>query len=455
MGIVDINHFFCYSLSAKDGHSASQREKVAITEDKQNIILAQWKQRLLNDPNASFFYLGTCHRIECYGFGIAPNELKQMWSIHSERAALDEAKYYCGLDAYEHLVRVSASLESEVLGETQIAGQLKDALVHAKEMGTLRGALDRLSQQALRAAKRVRRETSLGEGTVSVAHIAVDGIRDFFDNFESKKALVVGAGAMAMQALERLKKMGVERITWMNRSLEKIQHHPLATHCQIAPLEDLHRLCSEQAIIVLATASSEVLLKRCELEKTLAQSKLERRKKQSAPLKVVLDLGLPRNVDPEIHEFYNFYVRNVDEFSNRVEQNKSIRSTQMLKAEQIVDEEVQLFLKLWNNWSRSAPVSELYRVLEGFRVRELEHLGLDNSPEIEYVTRGLFARLLHRLLEEVEDAEDPLATEVLDTLARAWRQDQEWPREKLEKQQRVQKDLNRKTVQPLDQKPQA
>ena len=438
-----LEEFLVLGFSAREGDSAAIREVASLPSEKLEEILGAWLQvaREIN-PEAGLFYLGTCHRIEIYSFGIEADFLQKLW--HGQTGVPSEKlRMHQGEKAYEHLLRVATSLESEVLGETQITGQVREASERARKSGMLKGPLDRCLQNALRSVKKIRSKTRLGEGVVSVAHVAVDGLEDVFDSLDGKKALVVGAGSMAVQALERLQRRGVSQITWINRSPEKLKEHRLADSSIIENFSRLHHLVWEHSIVVMATSSSLPLLKREELKKT--KPKKEALK---AP-RVVLDLGLPRNVEEQIHGFMGFYLRNVDEFSNRVQAATEERKKHLRDAEALLSSELSEFLELWQSWGRGPLISQLVQNLEILRKSQIHHLNLENNPEIEYLTRNIYAKLLHRLLDEIDCLDEANSTLVLETLLRAWRQPDRWPEKSPPLLLKLQRDLQQELQQSL------
>ncbi|NCN41481.1 glutamyl-tRNA reductase [bacterium] len=414
----------CLSLSSREDCSASEREQASLPSDaalKRSIISA-WLKELREEygEQCGLIYLATCHRIEFYFYGFPGSELKNLWAELCGQKVLN-AKHLESVDAFQHLVEVSSSLASEVLGETQITGQVKQAFENSKEAKWISSPLLRVFEEVLRVTKRIRHESKIGTGTISVAHVAVDGLNDVFADLGNKRALVVGAGSMAQQALERLMKLEVASITWVNRSKEKIQKHPLSGYCEIRDFEELEALLWEHPISVLATSSESTLV----IKDRVIQQKIKADKIIAGP-KVLLDLGLPRNIDERIHGIHNFLVRNVDEFRDRAENVSSQRATGLPIAQKIVEEELLTFVSNWNHWSQGALVAELFKSSQRHLDRELNNLQsnlrVDEKPKIEYVVRNVYAKMMHQLLESVRSLEESEARRALEALNLAWRQ---------------------------------
>lgn len=419
---------FCWSLSAKDGVPAPVRERATLPDAEKDSLLASWRrQRALSVPGegGSLLYVGTCHRVEIYGWGLDPDMLLVDWE-KARGVSLASARLRTGAEVIRHFVRVVASLESEVLGETQIAGQMKDAATQARACGHLHGSLDWAVQQALRVAKSVRHSTQIGRGTVSVAHVAVDGLSDFFDDLNDKRVLLVGGGSMAVQALSRLRSRGATQITWMNRTADKILCHPLSRECRVVSFEELHAETWRHEVTLVATRVERPLVT---LE-GLQQARRALRRQKISPCsgpRVLLDLGLPRNVEPTLHGHDGFYVRDVDEFHNRADQGRAERVELVGRAEELIETELISILKLAEARGRGPLLQELKDVLERWFEPVLASKNLEKSDDLEYISRSVHSKLTHRLLEELNRIGEPQATQVLESLLKAWRHPDSWP----------------------------
>ena len=406
---LPLENLFCLSFSAHDGHPTALRETVCFN-DRSPAVFTEWLEKL-PDEGVSLVYLATCHRIEIYGYGVDPYKILQQW-LALKGTKVEQAKIIRRMDVVEHLVRVIASLESEVLGETQIAGQVRDTVERHRKLRLLHGVLDRIFQFSFKVAKQVRHESNLGKGTISVAHVAIDGIFDFFESLEKKSSLVVGAGPMAMQSIERLRNLGLRDITWANRSLDKIQQSPLAAFCKTVALERLPELVLTRDISIFALGTDRVFLKTECLEKAgLSYNQKER---------LILDLGLPRNVDPHLHTKNGIFLRDVDEFNNRAQRGKKSRKAEIEHAQTMIERALSEFEELWAQWSRSSQMAQLYENVESLRVETLAEQKFTENREITTCTKAISAKLLHRLSRGLKHIDEPYATQFLDILLNAW-----------------------------------
>lgn len=420
---LSIDKLHCWTLSVREGDAAEIRERATLSKDGPDYIdlLGLWvAEARHNDTEAGLLYLETCHRVEIYSYGFLPEYIYEHW-LMPRNVQLPRARLRTGMAAVEHMIRVTSSLESEVLGETQITGQFKDAADNSRKQGWLKGPLDRCAQFALKASKNIRSSTSLGSGTVSVAHAAIEGLDDIFDTLEGKNALVVGAGPMAIQAIEKLEQRGIKEITWINRTSQKLHNFEHAQRVTIGSYEELHRLVWGHFITVVATASPVAIVSRDQLLKNKPKGRRVRE------ARVILDLGLPRNVVEDVGALDGFYLRNVDEFKDRAEKGTEKRREAVAKAEELLQAELKSFVKSWNNWSMGPMMGELYASVDGLRKKLLtEHFKLENFQEIDYILRSVLAKMMHRLVEEVDGLEETASLQVLETLIRAWRPEQKW-----------------------------
>lgn len=430
---MNLEDFGVLGVSSREGDPASVREHLALSPQRlKEEWQPLWEELSSPYPHAAFLYLGTCHRIELYFFGVPMPEVRRLWARISPAGSTDFLHSHQGVLAFQHLIRVGSSLESEVLGETQITGQLRAAVEEAQNKKHLHGTLQKIFQQGLKAIKNIRSGTELGRGTVSVAHAAIDGLEDVFEDLSEKRALVVGAGSMAIQAIERLHQKGIKKITWINRSAEKIAAHRLAPLCSLDNFSQLPRLVFKHHVSLFATSSPQPLLHR-----SLFKSPVD----ESLPgPRVLLDLSLPRNVDEKLHNFGGFLLRNVDEFGNRTDQGMSERMRSVELADLVVKSELSSFLKVWDYWGKAPLYSQVVEHFERLKEIELAHYDLGKNPDLEYKVSKIFAKLLHRLLQSLGSLENQEATVVLESLALAWRQPDQW-QERSPLLQKLQRDL--------------
>lgn len=304
-----------------------------------------------------------------------------------------------GEEAVRHLFRVASSLDSLVVGEPQILGQIKDAYRAAAEAGTSRTVLNRLLHKTFQVAKRVRTETNIGGAAVSVSYAAVELAKKIFDELRGLSALLVGAGEMAELAAEHLMANGVERVLVANRTLERAVE--LAQRLGAGEgggrafgLDELAEVLGQVDIVITSTGSPEPVITH-----QLAKNALKRRRGKPV---FFIDIAVPRDVEQRVAELDGCFVYDIDDLSRVVETNRQNRLGEAARAERIVAEEVVKF----NRWLKSLEVmptiADLTKKAEEIRaaelartLRDLGGLPPEQEAALENLTRAMVKKLLH------------------------------------------------------------
>ncbi len=341
--------------------------------------------------------VATCNRVEVYALGDDPAAVVgavRRW--FASRGAGDGLLYeHARQDAVRHTFRVCASLDSLVVGEPQILGQVKEAYHAAQQAGGVAGGLTRLMAQAFRVAKRVRTETGLAAGQVSVASVAVDLARGIFGELEGRKVLVVGAGKMALGAARGLARHGASMAV-ANRSFPRAEALAAEHGATAHPLTDLPMLLQHSDVVVCSTASTRFVLTR---EDVAAAMKVRRGKSL-----FVIDITVPRNVDPRVGDLDNVYLYNVDDLEQIVADGARGRAGATREAEQLLEEELRAFVLAQRAATGAGPTiaalrrrfretaqAELQRSLSG----RLKHLTGDDTRALETMLDATVNKLLH------------------------------------------------------------
>ncbi|MGH9893827.1 MAG: glutamyl-tRNA reductase, partial [bacterium] len=316
--------------------------------------------------------LSTCNRVEVVA--AAPDEHSAFREIKgfllrrepgNASSLLEGHLYsYAGEAAVRHLFRVAASLDSMVVGEPQILGQLKDYYFAAHEAGAVGAVLHRLFDRSFFVAKRVRSETGIGGRAVSASSIAVDLARRIFDQLENKTVMLLGAGKMGASVVRNLQRNGVSNLMVTNRTFERAVE--LATQFQGSPIrfEDYPRYLKLADVVIGCAGSSEFLLRRGAVAEVLKE------RKQKAMF--FIDLGVPRNFDPQINEIDNVYLYDVDDLETVADENLLERAGEARKAEAIVEEEVESFNRWLDSLEQVPTIVALRRRFDEIRQRELD-----------------------------------------------------------------------------------
>ena len=353
--------------------------------------------------------LSTCNRVEIIGVAA---DADRAWLEAVEFLARDRgvgaeafapALYrYRDRDAVRHLFRVGASLDSMVVGEPQILGQLKNAYAQAAEANAAGLVLHRAFHKAFSVAKRVRKATLIGHGSVSVASAAVNLANRIFDTLSDKTALLMGAGAMAELTARNLKRLGAQSLIVTSRTFD----HAVALARELggtaAPFDNFRPYLKLADVIIGSLAAPKPVIGPEEFEGVI-------RERRYRPV-LLLDLGVPRNFDPRLNQLENVYLYDIDDLSGVVAESRGEREREAAKAETIVELEVESFLRWLGGLELVPAIKDIRSSVEQLRdVELLRHrawlatLGPAERERIEALTRGLVNKLLHRILSGLRD----------------------------------------------------
>jgi glutamyl-tRNA reductase len=343
----------------------------------------------------------TCNRVELMCVTGAPEGaaalVREFFARHPEIAPVDlEAAFYTHLnqEAVQHYFRVTASLDSMVVGEPQILGQMKAAYRQATEYRATGPILNRLVHKAFSVAKRVRCETGIGDHAVSVSYAAVTMARKIFGDLAEKNVLLLGAGEMAELALEHLKGHGVAKITVANRTLERGVELARRFGGEAVSLEEVQDQLLTADILISSTGAGDYLVRREHVKGVM------RRRKQR-PL-FLIDIAVPRDLDPDINELDNVYLYNIDDLKEVVELNWERRKHEAGKAERLVAAETLKFLHWLETLEVYPTIIALKDKAEAICQAELKKtlgqlgpLTEQQRQALEVLTQSVTQKLLH------------------------------------------------------------
>ncbi len=342
--------------------------------------------------------LSTCNRTEVYAQVAEGREnAVAEWLARHHGLAPDTLSAYLyqhtGEDAVRHLFRVATGLDSLVLGEPQILGQVKEAWQAARSQQRLRTPLDRLFQQSFSVAKRVRTDTRIGAHPVSVAYAAVRLARQVFSELDRATVLLVGAGDTIELAARHLVDAKAKRLLVANRTLEHAQALASRHGGYALPLTELERHLPEADIVITATASREPILRRAAV-----QAALKARKHRPMFL---LDLAVPRDIEASVAELADVYLYTVDDLEQVIEENRASRREAAEQAQAIIDLQVEHFMAWWRAQGRQDALKVLRSRGEAARedalarAREQLALGKDPNEVLALLAHQLTNKLLH------------------------------------------------------------
>src|SRR5271156_3848312 len=380
------------------------RERLAIAPEK----LADETRALLSHPGIlEGLILSTCNRVEllvCYE-GTEPElalYLNEHFSVDSQ-SLLPHLYEHHEADAVRHLFRVAASLDSMVVGEPQILGQVKESYTAARSVGAVGGNLERLLQSALAAAKKVRTETQIGSSSVSIASVAVDLARKIFGSLEGKRVLLVGAGKMSELAARHLMQQGAGSLLIANRTHERALHLARKFSGHVVRFDDLHDRADEADILITSTGSPEFIFRTPH-----AQQFLHRRRNR--PM-FFIDIAVPRDVDPEVNRLDGIFLYDIDDLQSVAVSNLSDRAREAQRAEAVLEQELARYQRRIESLDVVPTLVDLQATAEDIRQAELrraqsrlQSLTPAQQEVVESITRGRMNKFLHQPLRALKTA---------------------------------------------------
>ncbi len=396
------------------------REYLAFPEDKMEDALS--KVCSLSSIKESMI-VSTCNRVEIYAATReAEKAIHDMEDFLSQYHGLPMRKFeknlytHTGREAVRHIFRVASSLDSMVLGEPQILGQIKDAYHFSQQFKSSGLILHRLLHRAFHVAKRVRTETKIAISAVSVSSVAVELAEKIFTNLSTKTVLLIGAGEMCQWAARHLISRGVERILVTNRTYERAVSLAKEFKGEAILFEEMGQGLRKADIVISATHSPEILIEHDQVTKVMKERKQK-------PI-FFIDIADPRDIEFKVGEIENVYLYNIDDLQKLAVQNIKDREKEALKAEAIVQDEVVKFV----NWYRSLEVTPtivaLRKKFEEIRKRELEktlslhpHLSDGEKKSLEALTSAIINKILHAPITLLKQTnEETMADLYLDAL---------------------------------------
>lgn len=382
------------------------REKYAFSEN-------EIKEALTNIRNIGgileCLILSTCNRVEIY-FLTADDNGDSVRRFMKERAGGLEAAnenhddiiyLYKNEKAIEHICGVSAGLDSMVLGEPQIFGQIKDAYNLAMESGAAGPVFRSLFNQVFGLVKKIRSSSEIGRSNISVSHIAVGLARKLFNDLRTCNLLVVGAGEMAELTVQALKSQGARRVFVTNRTFERAVSLARILNGTPIMLYELPDYLPSMDIVICSIAGQTYFLGRADLESFTID-------RENRPL-VFIDISVPRSVNPEVASLKNVYLYNIDDLRSIAETNLSFRMAEAEKIKAIIKEKAQRILRNLNTDKTISDIVEIRVSAEAIRRNELEKVlsAIEASEgqraKIEAFSRSLVNKILHKALEKIRE----------------------------------------------------
>jgi glutamyl-tRNA reductase len=372
------------------------RERLAFTNDPGT----PYREIKVIPGCEEFSFLSTCNRVEVLFVTSQPAETEKKIRnfLFDGSMSYEEAEQYIylhqGEEAIKHLFRVGASLDSMIVGEPQILGQLKDAYRDAADQKCTGMILNRLMHKSFSVAKRVRTETEIGSSAVSISFAAVELAKKIFGNLKNKRAMLVGAGEMAELAAQHLMNQGIAEVIVANRTFERAVNLARCFNGKPVSLDELIPQLEQVDIMISSTGSPDIILQHSDVKPLMRQ-------RRNRPL-FLIDIAVPRDLDPKLNDLANVYLYGIDDLNNVVDINKAERDKEAVHAERIVTDETLKFM-LWLGSMEVTPTivairekaDEISKVELAKTLQNLDSLNDDERKSIEKMTSAIVNKILH------------------------------------------------------------
>lgn len=348
----------------------------------------------------SLFVVSTCNRTEIFAQHASPQELIRLLVTYSD-ASLDEFHSYGfekkGLQAVEHLFTVTVGLDSQILGDLQIVKQVKEGYELAAEKDSVSGELHRLMQHVFRAHKRSRNETSLGEGAATTAYAAVQFAKKTFSSLTDKNILLVGTGKIGKVTCKNLVSLGAKKVTLVNRTRDRADFVANRFNLDVADYDDIPAQIAEADLVIVATGANEPLV-------TMDDMALARKKRE---FKVMLDLSVPRNIDPKIEKLEFVDLANMDFLSDVTDEAYRKREKNIPLVKKIIDDEL-ISYRNWLSKQKVVPtIKALTNKFDSIREGEFEFfknkISNSDKEKVENLTRRIVNKIAAYSIEHLRD----------------------------------------------------
>ncbi len=382
--------------------SVEIREHVALSEDEQKTVVKEIPVKFNLD---GCLVVSTCNRTEIYISG--ENSAEQLPGICRWLDSIKKCRYYSdtnvtyrmkGQDTVKHFFKVISGLDSQIVGEPQITGQVKDSYNIAHDFRTTDTIINKMFNFGLQAEKKVRSNTFLSDGAVSVSFAGVELARKIFNNLADKSVLLIGAGETAELAAVHFREKGVKDIFIANRTYEKAENLAQRLGGRAFKLSELDVVLRQADIVISATSSEDYVV-------TKNMMIPIRRERYGRPV-FLIDLAIPRDIDPAADMIDDVYLYNLDDLNEIVQMNLEKRKQEIPKAMKIVDELFEDFHKWFSSHSVSSIIRRLTKHFDQLRMKELHRLRNrlpeNGFEEIEYLTKSIMNKLMHQHIKSLK-----------------------------------------------------
>ncbi len=392
-------HIHCLGINHTTA-SVDLRERLAFHEDGLRAALARLGCGMMAGALSELVILSTCNRIELYAVSsrLQAEDL-ELFLSEGRGVPIEELRphlyQYCDEDAIRHLLRVASGLDSLVLGEPQILGQVTDALELARGAGSSGPLLSRLFQRAIHAGKRARTETHIARNPASVSSLAASLAEKSVHALANAQVVILGAGEMAELAVEALRKRGAAKVLVLNRTLERAELLAKRWQAQASTFERMAEALSAADVLISSTGAPHTIINPALVARTMAG-------RPSRPL-VMIDIAVPRDVDPKCNEIERVRVYDMDSLHARLEHSLAEREAEVPKVEGILQQELADFMAYFNSLDMLPLIAEVHQHAEAIRQAELNKT-LRRLPDLTEAEKARIDALTQALVKKLLDA---------------------------------------------------
>jgi glutamyl-tRNA reductase len=380
--------------------SVELREALYLNSDEIKEYFKNTKGSLFSEG----LIISTCNRTEIYGIPLnkstGPIEIQTALLKLKSVSGLkdDNFQYFLSANAVRHLFSVAAGIDSLLIGDNQIFKQVKDSFQMAEENNFAGFLMKRIFDAAIKAGKRAISETRISEGAVTVSYAAVQLIEKIFSSLNRKSALIIGAGESGELAAKHLSERGIRNLTITNRTLQRAEKLAKSLNARVIPFSEFKESLHEFDVILSATSSDNLII-------TKEDILLSVKKRGYNPC-VLMDIAIPRDIDPEVRNIDYVFYNDIDSLNIIVQQNLLRRKEEIPKVEKILDEELFTFMNWYNTLEAAPAIKDLRDYFEFIRAEEVDknknRFSTEDQEKLEIVTKRIINKILHHPTVELK-----------------------------------------------------
>jgi glutamyl-tRNA reductase len=369
------------------------REALHLSEDE----IREFIQQTQDSTFAEGIIISTCNRTEVYAIPKSDKTtLKDLQNLiknykSSSEVKEDNFENFISRESLEHLFRVACGIESLLIGDNQIFKQVKDSFIISEEMNFAGVLIRRVMDAATHVGKRAINETTISEGAVTVSYAAVQLVEKIFSNLQKKSALIIGTGETGEIAAKHLRDRGIGRLALTNRSFDKAEKLAAELKTAVFPFSNFKEHLHKFDIIVSATSAEGLIITKKDIEDAM--------KKRNYASMVLMDIAVPRDIDPESKKVDYVFYHDIDSLNIIVEQNLGKRKSEIPKVEKIIQEELDNFFEWYNSLEAAPTIKTLRDYFESVRAEEVEKninkFSEDDKEKLEIITKRIINKILH------------------------------------------------------------